>query len=110
MFIFEGNRYLIGNIVTCKITQVKAGYHQNMNWEELIHSLCEKRKLSLRQLAQLVDINHVFISEVARGTRPASPKMKLRLLKLAGVRIDRDALLALLPDELAAEIRQDDRK
>lgn len=76
-----------------------------MNWPELIARICAERKFSLRQLAQEIDINHVFVSEVARGGRPASPKLKLRLLKIAGVEIDRDALVTLLPDEVAEEIR-----
>jgi len=80
-----------------------------MNWPKLIQDLCTTKKLSIRQLAKAIDINHVFLSEVARDARPASPRLRLRLLIFAGVKLNREAVVSLLPDEVAKEIRDQDK-
>ena len=81
-----------------------------MDWQELIQSLLSEKQMSLRQLAIELRMGNVYLSEVARGAKPASPLMKVRLLRAAGRVIGPKELMLLLPDEVAEEIRLGERK
>ncbi len=76
-----------------------------MDWQKIIRELAQKRGMSLRQLAIEMEIGNVYLSEVARGAKPASPMLKLKLLTATGQPLGRDELISLLPDDVAAQIR-----
>ncbi len=75
-----------------------------MNWAEAIKELQDKKNLSLRQLSTEFGMGHVFLSEVARGSRPASPMLKLKILTALGRSLGRQELILLLPDDVANEV------
>ncbi len=79
-----------------------------MNWPEIIEKLLEERQLSLRGLAASLDLSHVYLSAVRKGTQPASPMLKFKLLDMLGYDMTRDVLLKLLPDEVANSIHKKD--
>jgi len=77
-----------------------------MDWEEAIRELLRARNLSLRQLATEFGMGNVYLSEVARGAKPASPMLKLKILTAQGRPLGREELISLLPDDVAAEVRK----
>ena len=77
-----------------------------MNWQDAIRQLCELKGKSLRQLAIEFDMGNVYVSEVARGVRPPSPMLKLKVLRALGRRIGKEELILLLPDDVGAEVRK----
>lgn len=62
--------------------------------------------MSLRQLAIEFGMGNVYLSDVARGARPPSPMLKLKIFRALGRRIGREELIFLLPDDVAAEVRK----
>jgi transcriptional regulator with XRE-family HTH domain len=84
----------------------KAHTGKRMNWEEAISELLQTKKMSLRQLAVEFGMGNVFLSEVARGSKPASPMLKLKILTALGRSIGREELILMLPDDVAAEVRK----
>ena len=80
-----------------------------MNWQKAIQQLLKQRKLSLRQLAIELEIGNVYLSEVARGSKPASPMLKLKLLVAMERPLGREELIQLLPDDVAARVRDLDK-
>ena len=74
----------------------------------MIHQLLQSKNMSLRQLAVEFGMGNVYLSEVARGSRPASPMLKLKILTAMGRPLGREELILLLPDEVAAEVRKRD--
>ena len=77
-----------------------------MDWQEAIQQLLQTKRFSLRQLAIEIGIGNVYLSEVARGAKPASPMLKLRILRSLGRRIGKEELIMLLPEDVAEEVRQ----
>lgn len=77
-----------------------------MNWEDAIRELLQSKKMSLRQLAIEFGMGNVYLSEVARGSKPASPMLKLKIITALGQPLGREEIILLLPDDVAAEIRK----
>lgn len=81
-----------------------------MNWADALNQLAASKELSLRKLAPLLGFRHVYVSEVARGIKPASPLLRVRILAALGHQFCRDDLMLVLPDDVADEIRRLTRK
>ena len=77
-----------------------------MNWEDAIRELLQSKNMSLRQLATEFGMGNVYLSEVARGSKPASPMLKLKIITALGHPLGREEIILLLPDDVAAEIRK----
>lgn len=77
------------------------------DWIGQIHELADVYGVSLRQLADKLDISHAYLGKVARGEKPASASLKIKLWAAQGSTLDRVTMLELLlPDDVAAEFRE----
>lgn len=79
-----------------------------MDWQKAINQLAEDRKISIRQLAADLGVSQQFLNDVARGSKPASPMLKLKVLDRLGYDLTRDTLLLIFPDDIAQAIREHD--
>lgn len=81
-----------------------------MDWPAEIKKLTVQRKWSMRQLALDIGVSQQFLNEVARGVKPASPMLKLKIMGLLGYDLSRDNLIDIFPDDVANAIRDMDIK
>lgn len=81
-----------------------------MDWPKEIKKLMDDRKWSMRELAQKVDMSATYIGDVIGG-KPASPKLKLRILDMRGYDMASAAVLRmLLPKEVAEELVEKEKE
>ena len=80
---------------------------QRADWANQILSLTNAREMSLRELAADMGVSHVYLSKVARGEKPPSAKLKIKIWTQTNCDLSREQMLELLlPDDIAEEFHE----
>lgn len=76
----------------------------SVDWAGEILSLAKARSISLREMASVMGVSHVYLGSVVRGEKPPSAKLKIKLWAQMNCDLSREQMLELLlPDDIAEE-------
>lgn len=76
-----------------------------MKWIEEIEKLRDERGLSDAEIGAELGMSKQFTSDILRGKAPIGTKLKLKIWSRRAYDLNRDRLLAFLPDKVADELR-----
>lgn len=80
------------------------------NWPNEIEYLLTTNHLTLTALADRLGVKKQQLSQIKNGLAPCPAMLKYKILDMKGYTMTRETLLDLLPDELAAVIREKDNQ
>lgn len=76
-----------------------------MKWIEEIEKLRDERGLSDAEIGAELGMSKQFTSDILRGKAPVGTKLKLKIWSRRAYDLNRDRLLAFLPEKVADEVR-----
>lgn len=76
-----------------------------MRWTEEIEKLRDERRLSNAEIGAELGMSKQFISDILLGKAPIGTKLKLKIWGRRAYDLNRDRLLAFLPEKVAEEVR-----
>lgn len=76
-----------------------------MKWIEEIEKLRDERGLSDAEIGAELGMSKQFTSDILRGKAPIGTKLKLKIWNRRAYDLNRDRLLAFLPEKVADEVR-----
>lgn len=76
-----------------------------MKWIEEIEKLRDERGLSDAEIGAELGMSKQFTSDILRGKAPIGTKLKLKIWSRRAYDLNRDRLLAFLPEKVADEVR-----
>lgn len=76
-----------------------------MKWIEEIEKLRDERGLSDAEIGAELGMSKQFTSDILRGRAPVGTKLKLKIWSRRAYDLNRDRLLAFLPEKVADEVR-----
>lgn len=78
----------------------------NASFGDIIRVMREERKLPLRKVAAMLDIDQSTLSKIERGKRTANRDMAIQASKIFDVDVE-ELLILLLSDRIANELKEE---